>query len=36
VDSENECFPDSQTFLMMKHVYKTNQSLQQARVQRPG
>jgi hypothetical protein len=35
-DNEIEFFPDSQTFLMMKHVYETNQSLQQARVQRPG
>jgi Sensors of blue-light using FAD len=35
-DNESEFFPDSQTFLMMKHVYETNQSLQQARVQRPG
>jgi len=35
-DSESEFFPDSQTFLMMKHVYQTNQSLQQARTQRPG
>jgi hypothetical protein len=35
-DSESEFFPDSQTFLMMQHVYQTNQSLQQARTQRPG
>ncbi len=36
LDSESEFFPDSQTFLMMKHVYDTNHSLQQAMVQRPG
>lgn len=35
-DSDSEFFPDSQTFLMMKHVYQTNQSLQQARTQTPG
>jgi len=35
-DNDSEFFPDSQTFLMMKHVYETNQSLQQARGQRPG
>jgi hypothetical protein len=35
-DGEREFFPESQTFLMMKHVYQTNQSLQQARAQRPG
>lgn len=35
-DGEREFFPDSQTFLMMKHVYQTNQSLQQARAPRPG
>lgn len=35
-NNESEFFPDSQTFLMMKHVYQTNQSLQQARGHRPG
>jgi hypothetical protein len=35
-DSVSDFFPDSQTFLMMKHVYQTNQSLQQARTQSPG
>lgn len=28
---ENESFPESQTFLMMKHVYETNNALQQAK-----